>query len=125
MERLTWDFEVKGYSTHPVHPMDLVRARALELGATPMARLPKVGFVTTAGLIAARQRPPTAKGFAFYVLEDGLHRIQVIISPSVWDEYRVLLRDARFLVVEGMLTSEAQAWTLKAESIAPLGAVSS
>jgi error-prone DNA polymerase len=122
MERLAWDVEVVGYSAHPVHPVDLVRARALALGATPMARLPRFGHVTTAGLVAARQRPPTAKGFAFYVLEDGIHRIQAIISPTVWNEHRVTLRDARFLLVEGVLTTEANARTLKAESIAPLDA---
>lgn len=118
MERLSWDFMTKGYSTHPVHPMDLVRARALDLGAIPLARLPTFGRVITAGLVAARQRPPTAKGFAFYVLEDGAHRIQVVISPDLWEAHRVLLRDASFLLVEGVLTSEAQARTLRATGLA-------
>jgi error-prone DNA polymerase len=118
MERLAWDFETKGYSAHPVHPMDLIRARALALGATPMACLPKFGHVTTAGLIAARQRPPTAKGFAFYVLEDGTYRIQIVISPSLWERCRIALRDSRFLLVEGRLTTEGQAQTIRAEELA-------
>ena len=74
MERLEWDFKLKGYSEHSVHPVDLCRNRLLELGAVPFSRLRKAqGHVRTAGLVVARQKPPTARGFAFWLLE-GQHR---------------------------------------------------
>jgi error-prone DNA polymerase len=55
----------------------------------------------TAGLIVARQKPPTAGGAAFYVIEDGPVRAQVQISPELWEDYNLLLRDARLLIVLG------------------------
>jgi error-prone DNA polymerase len=41
------------------------------------------GFVWTGGLIVARQKPPKANGFAFFLLEDGVERVQVVISPEL------------------------------------------
>ena len=93
MDKLSWDFALKGFAEHPVHPVDLYRNELLELGATPMERL-RHGFVRTAGLVVAKQKPPTAKGFAFYLLEDNTERLQLVISPDLWQEQRDALRDA-------------------------------
>ena len=121
MEKLKWDFLLKGYSEHNVHPVDLFRNELLELGAKPMAQLRYThGFVKTAGLVVARQKPPTAKGFAFWLLEDGIDRLQVVISPDLWHESRIILRDAKILIAEGDLYREGRAWTLKAKSLAPV-----
>jgi error-prone DNA polymerase len=118
MEKIAWEYEVRGMSYHRVHPLDLRRQELLELGATPMARLHKAtGFVRTAGLVIARQKPETARGFAFYVLEDGREKIQVIISPDVWEENRTTLRDARVMMTEGSLQRRDLAWTLRAERV--------
>ena len=72
----------------------------------------------TAGLIVSRQRPPTARGFAFFVLEDGPSRAQMVISPDLWEENRQLLRDARALIVDGYAEREGYAVTLRAEKLA-------
>lgn len=45
--------------------------------------LPPRGHVTTAGVVVAKQKPPTAQGFASYVVEDGPLRAQVVISPAL------------------------------------------
>jgi error-prone DNA polymerase len=118
LEKIGWDYKLKGLTEHLVHPVDLHRQELLELGAVPMARLHKTqGFVRTAGLVIAKQKPPTARGFAFYLLEDGGERIQVVLSPDVWEDNRTTLRDARMLLTEGSLHREQQAWTLKAEQV--------
>lgn len=114
-----WDYQLKGLTEHLVHPIDLIRRELLDLGATPMARL-KGGYVITAGLVVARQKPPTAQGFAFFVLEDGTHRVQVVISPDLWEQHRKALRDAAVLVVEGLLEFEGRAWTLRALLLCPI-----
>jgi error-prone DNA polymerase len=80
-----------------------------------MVRLPHHGYVTTAGFVVARQRPPTAKGFAFYVIEDGPLRVQVVISPDLWERERNLLREARVLIVRGFLERKGRAWTIRAD----------
>lgn len=118
MEKLSWDYELKGFSEHAVHPVDLYRNRLLELGAMPMERLKySSGFVRTAGLVVAKQKPPTAKGFAFYLLEDNLERLQLVISPDLWENNRETLRDASLLVTEGNLSREGRAWTLEAGAV--------
>ena len=121
MEKLEWDFGLKGLSEHAVHPVDLCRHQFLELGAVPMERLTYTqGFTRTGGLVVARQKPPTAKGFAFWLLEDNTERMQVVIHPDLWEEHRQTLRDAKFLVTEGELMRAGRAWTLRANTLSGL-----
>ena len=120
MDKFAWDFALKGFAEHPVHPVDLYRNELLELGATPMERL-QHGFVRTAGLVVAKQKPPTAKGFAFYLLEDNTERLQLVISPRLWEEQREALRDAPLLVSEGELHRDGRAWTLRADEVWGVG----
>ena len=121
-EKITWDYRLKGLNEWGVHPVDLIRQQLLFLGAVPMVRLPHHGYVTTAGVVVAKQRPPTAKGFAFYVLEDGPLRLQVVLSPDLWRRERDVLREARILLVSGWLEKKGQAWTLQAEQVVDAGA---
>lgn len=116
-ERVAWDYRLKSFNEWGVHPVDLMRQQLLALGATPMIRLPHHGHVTTAGAVVARQRPPTAKGFAFNVIEDGSLRAQVVISPDLWERERDLLREAHVLVVSGWLEKRGKAWTIRADQL--------
>lgn len=116
-EQVTWDYRLKGLNEWGVHPVDLMRQQLLSLGATPMVRLPHYGNVTTAGVVIAKQRPPTAKGFAFYVIEDGPLRVQVVISPDLWESECNVLREARVLIVSGRLEKRARAWTIRADQL--------
>ncbi|WP_189011469.1 OB-fold nucleic acid binding domain-containing protein [Deinococcus malanensis] len=68
----------------------------------------------------AKQRLPTAKGFAFYVMEDRTARVQAIISPDLWEAHRVLLRDARALIVQGQVTRLGRAVTVKVQRLSEL-----
>ena len=117
-EQVTWDYRLKSLNEWGVHPVDLMRQQLLVLGAVPMVRLPHHGFVTTAGVVIAKQRPPTAKGFAFYVLEDGPLRLQVVLSPDLWERERDVLREARVLIVSGQLEKRGRAWTIRADTLA-------
>ncbi len=120
-ERFVWDYQTTRMSTLEVHAVDLVRDQLRELGCVPLLRLrrtPRKTQVLTAGLVVGRQRPGTAKGFAFFVIEDGPVRAQVIISPDLWDEQRVLLRDASMLVVDGVVEDTGHQLTLKAIRLA-------
>lgn len=117
-EKVAWDYRLKALNEWGVHPVDLVRQQLLSFRATPMVRLPHHGYVTTAGVVVARQRPPTAKGFAFYVIEDGSLRAQVVISPDMWERERDLLREAHILIVSGQLEKRGKAWTIRADQLA-------
>jgi len=122
-ERFVWDYQTTRMSTLEVHAVDLVRDQLRELGCVPLLRLrrtPRKTRVLTGGLVVGRQRPGTAKGFAFFVIEDGPVRAQVIISPDLWDEHRVLLRDASMLVVDGVVEDTGHQLTLKAVRLGEL-----
>jgi len=115
-ERTIWDYQIKGFSEPGIHLVDLLRGELRDLGVIPLAQAPE-GQVRTGGLIVARQRPGTAKGFAFFVLEDGADRVQVVISPDLWDAHWKTLRDAHLLVVDGILQRIGRAWTLRAQDV--------
>lgn len=122
-ERYVWDFETTRFSALELHALDFARDQLRELGCRPLGglrRAPRKVRVRTAGLVVGKQRPPTAKGFAFFVLEDGPVRAQLIISPDLWEEQRVLLRDASVLVVDGVVEDTGHQLTLKAVRIAAL-----
>ncbi|GGN46677.1 DNA polymerase III subunit alpha [Deinococcus daejeonensis] len=102
------------------HPLDAHRARLRDLGCETLAHLRHGSSCWAAGVIVAKQRPPTAKGFAFYVLEDRSGRVQAIISPDLWEAHRALLRDARALIVRGQVTRQGRAVTVRVEGLAEL-----
>ena len=120
-ELLMLDLQTKGISERGTHPMDAHRARLRDLGAVPLASLRHGQYAWTAGLIVARQKPGTAKGFAFFVLEDRHNRLQLIISPDLWEAHRHLLRDASALIVYGEVRVNGRSVTLRAERLAGLG----
>lgn len=122
-ERLTWDHATMRYSTLEIHALDLLRDQLRELACLPLASLrrkPLRSVVRTAGLVVSRQRPQTANGFAFYVLEDGPTRAQLIISPELWETHRTLLRDAALIVADATVEDTGHQLTLKAQTLAQL-----
>jgi error-prone DNA polymerase len=121
LEGLGWDRELKGLSESGLHPMDLLAGELAALQCIPLEQaVYQKGQVRTAGLIISKQKPPTAQGFAFYVLEAGATRVQTVISPVLWSEHTRLLRDARALIVEGEIMGQGQAFTLRVERLSAL-----
>ncbi|HEX8645256.1 MAG TPA: error-prone DNA polymerase [Thermoleophilaceae bacterium] len=103
-ERLIADYASTKVTLHE-HPMELMR-RELEPGlvtAADLARLRHGTRVRTAGLVVARQRPATAKGVTFMLLEDEHGAINVIVAPPVYEACRLTVRSDPMVVVEGRL----------------------
>jgi len=124
-ERYVWDHAVARLSSLELHALDLVRDQLRELGAVSLGQLRRVARQSrhrTAGLVVGRQRPGTAKGFAFFVLEDGAARGQLIISPDLWSRQRVLLRDAAILVADVVVEDTGYQLSLRAERLFALPA---
>jgi error-prone DNA polymerase len=59
--------------------------------------------VEVAGLVVCRQRPGTAKGFVFMVLEDEYGLVNVIVKPNLYERARNIVRTEPFLVIKGEL----------------------
>ena len=59
--------------------------------------------VELAGLVVARQRPATAKGVTFMLLEDEAGTFNAIVPPPVHDRCRLAVRAEPFVTIEGKL----------------------
>lgn len=111
---LAWDLELLRMSSLALHPVDLLRAQLRELQVRPLGTVRGGQLVRTAGLVIGIQKPPTAGGFAFVMIEDGENLAQVVVNPGLWAEAYVLLRDDRVLVVEGTVQTSGQYVSIQA-----------
>jgi error-prone DNA polymerase len=59
--------------------------------------------VTVAGLVVARQRPATANGVTFMLLEDEWGTINLIVAPPVYEKHRLTVRTEPFVMATGRL----------------------
>ena len=59
--------------------------------------------VRVAGLVVARQRPATAKGITFMLLEDELGTINLIVPPPVHERFRLAVRAEPLVLAAGRL----------------------
>ena len=103
-ERVVTDYETTGLSTG-WHLVTLIRPD-LPQGtrtATELRDTPHGTDVAVAGRVVARQRPGTAHGIVFLLLEDETGMINVIVRPQVYERHRALLRAEPLLVAFGRL----------------------
>jgi DNA polymerase III alpha subunit len=54
-------------------------------------------------MVVARQRPETANGIVFMLLEDERGNVNLIVPPPVYDRHRALVRSAPLLRAKGKL----------------------
>ncbi len=73
------------------------------LSADDLTRAKHQSWVKTAGVVIVRQRPGTAKGFLFITLEDETGISNLIVTPDLFQQNRLLLRSAGILLAEGVL----------------------
>ncbi|MFF4205709.1 error-prone DNA polymerase [Streptomyces sp. NPDC001668] len=102
-EQTAADLATTGASAE-VHPVQHVRARLAGFGAVPAAAVRDMADqerVRLGGLAKYLQRPPTARGVAFGVLEDETGMANLVFSPPVWERSRRTLIDATAVVLEG------------------------
>jgi error-prone DNA polymerase len=120
-DKLVADYAVTGFSTYD-HPMAMVRP-TLEQGiasTTDLLRMEDGARVQVAGLVVCRQKPATAQGFLFMVLEDEHGLLNVIIRPKVYEQFRSIVRTESFLRVSGSLQCREGIINLLAASVSPL-----
>jgi error-prone DNA polymerase len=87
------------------HPLELMRPE-LPADLLTSAQLEHAGNgrrVRTAGMVVARQRPATAKGVTFMLLEDEHGTINLIVPPPVHERFRLAVRSEPLVLAEGKL----------------------
>jgi len=121
-ERMDADFRGTGLTIgkHPVayHRVELNKLRALR--AIDIRRLRNGTFVRVAGWVIVRQRPGTAKGFMFLSLEDETGVSNIIVTPQLFEKYRLELVGHPFLLIEGALQNQDNVISVKASHVQPL-----
>jgi error-prone DNA polymerase len=125
-----WDAMLADYETTEVsvdpHPISLLREQLTHAGATSIAGLADIAHgrqVKLGGLVTARQRPETAKGITFLLLEDETGLVNTVIYPDLYENERLLVRGRALVLVEGELQRrehDGGAINLLATTIAPL-----
>ena len=106
-----WESVAADYTTTGItlgtHPMALMRERLEADGrdslssSRDLAAVPHGAIVEVAGMVVARQRPETAKGIVFILLEDEFGQLNLIIPPPLYDRNRLIVRTAPFLIARG------------------------
>jgi len=121
-ERMDADFRGTGL-TIGRHPVAYHRAELDKLGvcrAIDLQQQRDGSLISVAGWVIVRQRPGTAKGFVFLTLEDETGVANVIITPQLFDKYRLVLVDHPFLLITGKLQNQDRVFSVKAKSVRAL-----
>jgi error-prone DNA polymerase len=105
-----WEDVIAGYETTSVsverHPVELLRENLARRGACSIADLNPLDHgskVTVGGLVIARQRPPTAHGITFTLLEDEHGLLNVIIPAKLYQPNRLTIRREPLVIIAGRL----------------------
>jgi error-prone DNA polymerase len=101
-ERMLADYRTTSLSVG-VHPLELLRPH-LPVGTASsreLAQLPAGRRVSVAGMAVARQRPATANGVVFMLLEDEFGQMNLIVPPPVYDRFRPIVRGEPLILAHG------------------------
>jgi error-prone DNA polymerase len=101
-ERMLADYRLTGLSVG-LHPLELLRPHlpGEVLSSAELAEASHGARVAVAGLAVARQRPATASGVVFMLIEDEHGQVNLIVPPPVYDRYRALVRGEPLLLARG------------------------
>jgi error-prone DNA polymerase len=101
-ERMLADYRTTSLSTG-VHPMELLRPHLPHgvLSSRDLERAADRTQVAVAGMAVARQRPATANGVVFMLIEDEFGAVNLIVPPSVYERHRGIVRGEPLILARG------------------------
>jgi error-prone DNA polymerase len=106
-EETTWERMLADYRTTSLsvgtHPLTLLRPYlpCEVVTSLDFATLDHGARVAVAGLVVARQRPATANGVVFMLIEDEYGQVNLIVPPPVYDRFRAVVRGEPLLLARG------------------------
>jgi error-prone DNA polymerase len=122
-DRMVAEYRMLRFSTR-LHPLSLLRDQlpsdTVSSGRFP--ELPQRSTVRVAGLVTARQRPATAKGYVFVLMDDEEGPINVIVKPDIYAKHRSIVRMEPFLCVRGTLQKDGATMNVIAAEVAAVRA---
>ena len=114
-ELSAWEAMLADYGTTGLtvgtHPLALLRDRlpADTVSSRDLETLDHGRRVRVGGLVVARQRPGTAAGIVFILLEDELGTINLIVPPKIYERHRLTVRTEPLMLAAGKLERLAAA----------------
>jgi error-prone DNA polymerase len=101
-ERMLADYRLTGLSVG-VHPLELLRPHlpGEVLSSQELEEAAHGSRVAVAGLVVARQRPATASGVVFMLVEDEHGQMNLIVPPPVYERHRAVVRGEPLLLARG------------------------
>ena len=119
-ERVRADYATMNLTTGP-HPMKLLREKLPNIWrATDLVHARHGATIQIAGNAICRQRPGTAKGFVFISLEDETGVSNAIVDPDLFEQFRLVITEEAFLLIEGEVQNSDNVILIKARDIRPL-----
>jgi error-prone DNA polymerase len=121
-ERMLADYRTTSLSVG-VHPLELLRPHLPGgvLTSAELARCRDGRRVRVAGMAIARQRPSTAKGVVFMLLEDETGQTNLIVPPHVYERYRALVRGEPLLLAHGRFERRDRNMNVLVDRVETLG----
>jgi error-prone DNA polymerase len=121
-ERMLADYRHTGLSVG-THPLALLRPHLppRTLSSAELHEQPHGRRIAFAGMTVARQRPATAKGIVFMLLEDELGQVNLIVSPEVYERNRPIVRGEPLLLVRGRFERIKDNRNIVVETLESLG----
>ncbi len=109
-EGMLADYGTIGLTTR-AHPLALLRQRmgADVVTSRDLEQLEHGQRVRIGGLVVARQRPGTASGIVFILLEDEYGTTNLVVPPQIYERHRLVVRTEPLMLVEGKLEKLAAA----------------
>jgi DNA polymerase III subunit alpha len=107
-DMVAWEKELLGLFV-TAHPLDDIQHLLPRIGARPIKQVPNShGDVTIAGVVTRTQKILTKKGenMAFIDVEDKTGMIEVLLFPTVWQEYSGLINSDNVLVFSGKVSDK-------------------
>lgn len=120
-EEVVSDYDATGLTVKQ-HLIGLLRPR-LKRQTTPIASLGRIQngkILWLAGLITARQRPETAKGVIFLLIEDETGMLNVVVRPNLYERKKSVIRGQQLVMVRGKLQRNDGVMSVLALDVWPL-----
>jgi len=121
-ERMLADYRHTGMSVG-THPLALLRPH-LPVGTLSSAELREQRHgrrIAVAGMTVARQRPSTANGIVFMLIEDEHGQVNLIVPPAVYERHRATVRAEPLVLAHGRYERVAENRNVLVSRIESLG----
>jgi len=125
-EQTPWERVAADYGAYGIafeeHPMKLLRGGLGPATVTceALGRIADGSDLRVAGLLVARQRPATARGVMFLLIEDETGVANVIVIPPVYERHRLAVRTASLITVAGRLERRDGVVNVVATAVQPI-----